>query len=507
MPTVRQLAKLAGVSPATVSLALRNKKGVKPATRRRILELAEAYQYHLPPAVCTNLPGRGGMIGFITPSFHNQFHSLILAGILTQAFTESTHIVPLELKNIDLPGICLAIETLAEQGTEGILLNSGLLDPLPADVLFELASRAIPLVCIGDTPTAYPIDRVNVDEGRAGQIAINYLHSLGHRDIAYIGNSSTDTYTHALIQCAHHDGMSLKCIITRSEDHLISALTDVYDRRTLPTAIVCHNDYWATHALHYIRYRGLQVPRDISVLGHGQFLLASFADPPLSSITLCPEDIGRRALSLLFQRIQAGKSVGKYEAKTILVEPMLALRNSCGPPRHLSITLQHHAVSARSAEAAPMRSITGRKWRHRAIAWRPEDTKEAMEGQFLAETVPAIRARLQALWLLRQGSSRAEVIRSTGVTLCTLNRWLAWYAEGGLFALTKHPRGKPASAYRRLTVAQCALLAALVNDGTLRTIAQARDWVARSFHVEYRYWGMRSLLLRLGVQTNPGLAE
>ncbi|MHB9131225.1 MAG: substrate-binding domain-containing protein [Armatimonadota bacterium] len=494
MPTIRQLAQLAGVSPAAVSLALRDQPGVSAATRQRIKELAATYHYRIPPTNRVNHPTRYETVGYISTSIHSQMHSRVLAGVLDLAFTESVRVVPLQLHAGDVRDICLAIEVLAEQGVEGLLLYSNHADALPAQILFELASRDIAVVCIDIAPAAYPLDRVSVDGERVGELAIDHLFTLGHRDIAIIRYAPDDSHICAMVKYARQYGMAARCILLDVPEALPGLLTDTYHHQPLPTAFVCHNDYCATYALHFALHRGLQVPRDISIVGCGNYLLAGYSEPPLTTIDYHPHEIGQRALAGILQRIHERKSIGQYTAQTVVIEPELILRQSCAPPRHLLPPARRLA----NAPAAPSpRTITPRKGRVSTITWRAEDTEEALAQRFHTETAPDLRKRWQALLLLRQGYQRLEIVQMVGVHPRTLREWIAWYRTGGTHAVAAHRLGGFPVTYRRLTDAQCTQLADVVRQGTVQTIRQAQDWVADTCRVRYSYCGMRNLLARL----------
>jgi LacI family transcriptional regulator len=335
MPTIRQLAKLAGVSPAAVSLALRGLPGVSAATRQRIQELAATYQYRSSATSRADRPERYATIGYISTSINSQMYSLVLAGVLDLAFAESVRVVPLQLHDESVRDLSLAITVLVEQGVDGLLLYSTHADVLPAEILLDLASRDIAMVCIDLAPAARPLDRVSVESERVGHLAIAHLFALGHRDIAIIRYVPDDAHILAMVNSARRHGMTARCITLDVPEALPGLLTDIYRHQPLPTAFVCHNDYCATYALHFALHQGLQVPRDLSIVGCGNYLLASYSEPPLTTIDYHPHEIGQRALAILLQRMQAGKPIGQYQAQCVVVEPELILRQSCAPPRHL----------------------------------------------------------------------------------------------------------------------------------------------------------------------------
>jgi transposase len=288
----------------------------------------------------------------------------------------------------------------------------------------------------------------------------------------------------------------VQCARAGNSNLFVAALQDTYSDHPLPTAFACLNDYWAYQVLHFTVHRGLHVPRDVSILGYGNFLaLATSADPLLTSIETFPEKLGSRALALLLQRIRDGKPFGQYAPQVVTVEPTMIIRQSCAPPRRTSCIPASGNVSRRA-----VRKDLRRKRCASTIPWRAEDTEEALEHRFHTESSGELRPRWQALWLLRQGQSRRAVAQTLGISVRTLCYWLAWYQEGGTAAIARHLSGGASRRSCRLSEAQRQHLVLQVTQGTLHSIREASEWTTHTYGITYSYWGMRDLLERLGVR-------
>jgi len=138
-----------------------------------------------------------------------------------------------------------------------------------------------------------------------------------------------------------------------------------------------------------------------------------------------------------------------------------------------------------------------RRGRPFVVAWQEEDTEESLRMAYRAERDPALRQRLQALWLLRSGERRVgEVASVMGVDYRTVQRWVAWYRAGGMEALRSHRLGGPGQP-PRLTPEQQEHVAEEVATGRFRNAATIRVWVAETYGVSYTEGGMYSLLARL----------
>ena len=156
-----------------------------------------------------------------------------------------------------------------------------------------------------------------------------------------------------------------------------------------------------------------------------------------------------------------------------------------------------------------------RRGRPFVVAWRDEDTEEALRTAYRAERDPALRQRLQALWLLRSGERRlGEVAAVIGVDYRSVQRWVAWYRSGGMEAVRVHRLGGPGQP-PRLTPEQQEQVAQEVATGRFRNAAAIRRWVVETYGVRYTEGGMYSVLARMRcapkvprpLHTNADLAE
>lgn len=132
------------------------------------------------------------------------------------------------------------------------------------------------------------------------------------------------------------------------------------------------------------------------------------------------------------------------------------------------------------------------------VEW--QEDAETLKTLYRKETDVRKRQRLHAFWLVRQGRTMAEVAPLVGVTYRTLQRWMAWYREGGLEAVLSRLHGGARERERRLSPAQEAELKALADSGAIRSVNDAVRWAKETHQVEYKYGGMRYIFARLGLR-------
>lgn len=130
------------------------------------------------------------------------------------------------------------------------------------------------------------------------------------------------------------------------------------------------------------------------------------------------------------------------------------------------------------------------------IKWQEADTAEALKAAYQGERDPARRSQLQGLWLLRTGRRLEEVADVVGVHYRTVQRWAAWYREGGLAAIRAHKMGGKGQA-PKLTPDQQRQVSDAVATGRFRVAAEIGEWIQEAFGVEYRPNGLYALLARL----------
>jgi len=130
------------------------------------------------------------------------------------------------------------------------------------------------------------------------------------------------------------------------------------------------------------------------------------------------------------------------------------------------------------------------------VAWRDEDDAAALKAAYRAERDAEVKPRLHALWLVREGRRLGEVADVVGVDYRTVQRWVAWYRDGGRAEVQRHHMGGLGQP-PRLTPEQQERMAQEVASGRFRTAAEIRGWVAATFRVTYTEGGTYSLLARL----------
>lgn len=338
MPSLRQLAALAGVSPSTVTRALRNDSRIGAETRRRIQALATQWHY-LPNRLTQSLmTGRSQAIGMLVPSVVNPYSARMLAGVLQQA-TAAGYRVIIKESHGHIEESLAAIQTFIEQRVDGVLLDTGHLEPLPRQTLLELHSHEIFPIGLDATTVEGALDHVHTDERALALAAIDYLLRLRHTRIAFLGRTVSgqwlgrglymrQAFQQRLLSSQHF--LDVQASPPYSDVAIENLLDRLCATPTPPTAIIAWEDPLAALVMNALRRRGRRVPQEVSVLGFGNLLFASLLTPALTTFEQHPEQVGEQAVALLLSRLATpGEMDTTAPYQAIAIPPTLITRQSC----------------------------------------------------------------------------------------------------------------------------------------------------------------------------------
>lgn len=335
MNSVRQLAKLAGVSKSTVSRALRNDPYVRPEVRQHIIDIAFQYQCCPDQLVRSLVASKSGTLGMLIPRVESPFFSMVLHGVLRAAFAKSYYVIPLQVTYDQPVQFQLALHALLEQRVDGIILPPTQPTPLPHSVWFELRSHGVIPVGIDLPDTA--LDLVCGDETGIGETVISYLWELGHRDIAYVGPLTRGSVcrTQAVAAAMRHRGLSTAMfydLLDGGQEFTEEMFLRMWAASVRPTAVVAFEDGIAASVIQKVLSHGIQIPADLSIISCGNTVIAAHLFPPLTSVEHHAEVIGERAFSLFLQRLSDQESATPIPPHKILIPHTLIERSSCASP-------------------------------------------------------------------------------------------------------------------------------------------------------------------------------
>jgi len=331
MPNMREIAKLAGVSVWTVSMALRDHPGVSDETRKRVKSIAEEYHY-LPNRLSQGtISGCSGLLGYITHRDISPGYTNILQGALYQAYLEGFHMLVLQTSKEDASHIAHAVRDLLELRVEGIAIVSAQADPLPNELLLTIRSAGTIPVSVMETTFSTPVDRVTVNHEEAMALQVDYLRRLGHRNFGCImhENGQWEEHSGALKRLLTHYGLNL-CGLHRVQSANMAemAFEAMLASDPQPTAMIVATDMWAWPLLRRAALCGLRVPEDLSLISVGNYYSGALF-PELTTVDLLSHQTGREAISLIRRRLREGIPPAEIVPETITIKPELVVRGTC----------------------------------------------------------------------------------------------------------------------------------------------------------------------------------
>lgn len=327
--TIYDVAREAGVSMATVSRVVNGNPNVKPATRKKVLDVIKKLGYR-PNAVARGLASKKTTtIGVVIPDISNAFYSEVTRGIEDIAAMYHYNII-ISNSDLQLNKELQLIETLLEKQVDGLLFLGGQVTDEHREI-FEHAHVPIVLTATRDEKRQMP--SVLIDQKQAALDATSVLIQEGNKRIGLIGGPLTDMvkgyprylgYKEALTE----SGIDLDDSLIQIGDYRYKSgyqcMQSLLELEERPTAVFVLSDEMAVGAMHAVQDSGLHVPQDISIVGFNSIPLSTQVRPLLSTVGVPMYDIGAVAMRLLT------KYINKEEVETnqVLLPYQMILRNS-----------------------------------------------------------------------------------------------------------------------------------------------------------------------------------
>jgi DNA-binding LacI/PurR family transcriptional regulator len=329
--SIKDIARLAGVSHSTVSRALRNSPLIPAETAQRIQQIARESGYTASAVARSLVTRRTQAIGVVVTSIADPFNGDLVGGI-EEAANEQGYSVILSTSQADPEREMAVVRSFGERRVDGILVASSRVGALYLPMLEELQ---IPIVLINNQQGGSFAYSITVDNVDGAYQATRYLLQLGHRRIAYLGDrlglhSDEERFT-GFTKALTEFGLALHRDLVVYGDGKLEGATiagqELLKRRERPSAVVCYNDVSAIGLLKTAEEEGVAVPDTLSVTGFDDIFFAALARPALTTVRQPRREMGRRAMELLLALLS-----GTAAEKTAVIRGELIVRDSTAPP-------------------------------------------------------------------------------------------------------------------------------------------------------------------------------
>lgn len=332
VPKLDDVARVAGVSTATVSRCLNSPDRVAKATLDKVMKTVDALGYTPHFGARVMAAKRSSTIGAIIPTMEN---AIFARGL--QAFQEELHnrgYTLLVSSSAYQPEIEKEqIRTLVARGADALLLIGYDRDP---EIYEYLSQRNVPVVIAWAYAPDHALPSIGFDNRNAMRRLAQKVIDLGHKDIAVIsgiieGNDRAWGRLEGIKDAVRENGLDIDRLTVVETAYGIEngekALGQILSAKTPPSAVMCGNDVLAVGALRHAQNVGLQVPQDLSITGFDDIELARIVTPSLTTMHVPHREMGSKAATALANLVEGVGSVSGEELET-----SLKLRGSLGSP-------------------------------------------------------------------------------------------------------------------------------------------------------------------------------
>ena len=321
---MRGIAKIAGVSSATVSRVINGSNLVRPETAERVRRVLDETRF-VPNGSATTLKyGRSSSYGLIIPDITNPFFSEFIRsfeGILVAGrqdmFMALTDERASRMKD--------TIHRMLVRQVDGVALLASEIETEPIETLIR---NRVPLVTMDRRLAGQGLSDISINYSTGLNEAIEHLKKLGHQKVGYIGGSEgltiSDHRIQAFVKSVERAGLKADPKFLLVGNYRISggeaAMAELLTKKDRPTALIAANDLTAIGALRALHRAGLSAPQDYSIIGFDDIELCDVLDPPLTTIRLPRHELAERFVTALESSAKDPHASGKiYHIKTSLV--------------------------------------------------------------------------------------------------------------------------------------------------------------------------------------------
>lgn len=331
---IKDVAVAAGVSTATISRALSNPDKVSAETLKTVLSAVERTGYVLDEAASNFRKQRTGSIVALLPNIANPYYSAILSGISEALATTSYNLLVVDT-NYGQRAEDAALQYFNSRRADGVIV---LLGSLSADAIRSVIGRpgVPPIVQVGEWPEAPETPRVTIRNKEAAKLAARHLVDLGHRAIGFVsghrGNFTTETRLKGVQEVLAEAGLILRDDwILSGEFSLVSgraAAQKWLAMRERPSGIFCDSDEIACGFIGCVTRAGVEVPREVSVIGFDDIEFGAHIYPALTTIHQPRRKIGGTVAKMMLDLIE-GRRV---DPENTVLDVELVVRDSTAMP-------------------------------------------------------------------------------------------------------------------------------------------------------------------------------
>jgi DNA-binding LacI/PurR family transcriptional regulator len=328
---IKEVARLAKVSTATVSRTINGSDKVTAETAERVRRAIETLKFYPNTNARALGSGRSSLYGLIISDITNPFFPELVKSFEDVAVQYGQEVL-IANTNYDKHRMELCVTRMLQRKVDGVAIMTSEMDEHLID---ELSSRKIPLVFLDTGEVQKGISNIAIDYAAGIDAAVEHLRRLGHISIGFISGpmdlTSARVRRNAFIASMKRQNLNLDKNLIESGNHRMDGgyegMARLLEKKKRPTAVLTSNDMTAIGAMGAIFERGLKIPRDISLIGFDDIALSAFTQPALTTVQLSRSEIAKLAFRALYGIQNAATAKGEEYS----IEPTLVDRQSTGP--------------------------------------------------------------------------------------------------------------------------------------------------------------------------------
>jgi LacI family transcriptional regulator len=334
---MRDVAERAGVSVTTVSHLLNKTRFVAPETEERIHKVIRELNYYQNAHARRLARGQSDLFGLIISEIANPFFPEIIQGFQSAAWEKGFDML-LFSTQYDSSRIQAAVRQMIETEVRGVAVMTSAFDDQATQ---KITSCGLGMVFYNYGPPQKLVSNIHIDYQKGISQAISHITELGHQRIAVIGGPRTNrtamTLQHAIVDALRQRAIEPWHVLESDYrvDGGVSAIATLLERSDFPTALLCGNDLIAMGAMSALEEHGIRVPEDVSVIGFDDIFFSRLTRPPLTTVHIPREQLGRQAFEALDRLARSKRPRGAE----YVIETSVVIRRSTAPPRSRSLSV------------------------------------------------------------------------------------------------------------------------------------------------------------------------
>ena len=330
MATMKDIAKLAGVSTSTVSHVINKTRFVSEEISERVNNAAKELNYYAPSALARSLKvNRTKTIGMLVTTSTNPFFGEVVKGVERSCYQKGYSLILCNTEG-DNERMRESINTLLQKRVDGLILMCSSLEGERIDVFERYPD--IPVVVMDWGPMLFTSDKIQDNSLRGGYLAAKYLIDCGHKEVGCItgplikhqAQMRYEGYKRAMLEAELEFNANWIVESDFECEGGYQALKKMVERGPLPSSIFVSNDMMAMGVINAANELGIQIPEQLSIIGYDDIHIAKFMSPSLTTIHQPKYRLGQAAVETLLRKLDEKSD----EAQVVQLEPTLVERKS-----------------------------------------------------------------------------------------------------------------------------------------------------------------------------------